>query len=56
MLVVNTRMNLKICKSRSIFRYIWYVGGMKKTVNVYRIFVENLFESDYLENSIRNWI
>jgi hypothetical protein len=27
---------------------------MKKTVKVYIIFIENLFERDYLENPIRN--
>jgi hypothetical protein len=52
MLVVNTRRKLEVCKSRNV----GYVSEMKKTVNVCRIFVENLFESDYLENSNRDLI
>lgn len=49
LVVVNTRRNVKICKSRSDMRCVGYVGGMKKTVKVYIVFVVNLYESDYLK-------
>jgi hypothetical protein len=35
LLVVKTRRNVEICKSRSVLRCVGYVGGVKMTVKVY---------------------
>jgi len=48
LLVVKTRRNVEICKSRSVLRFVGYVDGVKMTVKVCIVFVVNLYESDYL--------